>query len=268
MAAGPNRNKLLFIPSKATAALRVPGHIGSASVQFLVDAGAVILVARFDVIPDPLRTLISYFSDITAVSASGHLLDVVGNAILPLTVGYIELKHEFTIVRSLTVDCLLSVDFLTGNSATVDCVKGCLTLATEEIPFSSTISKLTKDHNQQNHSSKTAGLTFSVTVLETVEIQCRSVQFITASLHTALDPSFPTEGLIEPAQPPSIPKHIMFARSLSAVDNGNCVIIQVMNISPGNITLCKVTPLGEFTPMHDLFVVDSNYDTQTEHFYG
>ena len=223
-----------------------------------MDSRAAISVARFYVIPDPLRTLICYSLDITAVSASGYLLDVVGKAAQPLSVGHIELKNEFTIVRSFTVDCLLGVDFLTGNGATVDCVKGYLTLDTEEIPFSSTIIKLTKDHNQQ----LIVSLTFLVTVLETVEIKSRSVQFITACLHTALDSSIPTEGLNEPTQPPSIPKHIVIACSLSIVDNGNHVIVQVMNVSPGNI---KGTLLGEFIPMHNVFVVDSNHNTQTEH---
>ena len=117
----PTEINFSFTPSKATSALKVPGHIGNTSVQFLVDSGAAISVARFDVIPDLLRTHICYSSDITAVSASGHSLDIVVKAALPLTVGHIELKHKFIIVRSLTVDCLLSVDFLTGNGATIDC---------------------------------------------------------------------------------------------------------------------------------------------------
>lgn len=103
--------------------------------KFLVDSEAAISVARFNVIPDPLHTLICHSFDITAVLTSGHLLDIVGKAVLPLTVGHIELKHEFMIVRSLTIDCLLGVDFLTGNCTTFDCVKGCLTLDTEEILF-------------------------------------------------------------------------------------------------------------------------------------
>ena len=73
------------------------------------------------------------------------------------------------------------------------------------------------------------------------------------------------EGLIEPTQTPYTPKHIVIASSLSKVDNGNRVIVQVMNISPGNITLCKGAPLSEFIPIHDVFFVDSNHDTQTEH---
>ena len=96
----PTEINFLFTPSKAISAIKVPGNIGSAPVQFLVDSGAAILVAQFDVIPDPLHTLVSYSSDITAVPASGHLLDVVGRAALILTVGHIELKHEFTNVRS------------------------------------------------------------------------------------------------------------------------------------------------------------------------
>ena len=102
-------------------------------------------------------------------------------------------------------------------------------------------------------------------VLETVEIQSRSVLFIIAHLHTALKPSIAMEGPIEPTQPPSTPEHIVITRSLSTVDNVNRVIIQVMNVNPGNITLCKGTPLGEFILMHNVFVVESNHNTQTEH---
>ena len=98
-----------------------------------------------------------------------------------------------------------------------------------------------------------------------MEIQSSSVQLIKACLHTALNPSIPIEGLIEPTQTPYTLKHIMIASSLSKVDNGNRVIVQVMNISPRNITLSRGAPLGEFIPIHEVFFVDSNHDTQTEH---
>ena len=264
----PTKINVSFTSSKVTDTpiLKVPGLIGTAPVKFLVDSGAAISVARYDVIPDSLRTLISKLSDIVAVSASGHSLDIIGKADLPLTVGHIKLKHEFIIVPTLNVDCLLGVDFLTKNRATINCVKGCLTLASREVPFISTGSE---DHNKQYHSSKTANPISSVMVLDTVEVQGRSVQFVTACLHAALDSPLhvPTTGLIEPIQSSSTPKHIMTARSLNTVDQENCVVVQVMNVSPGNVTLCKGTPLGEFIPIHDVFVVDTchDQDTQAEH---
>ena len=264
----PTKINVSFTSSKVTDTpiLKVPGLIGTAPVKFLVDSGAAISVARYDVIPDSLRTLISKLSDIVAVSASGHSLDIIGKADLPLTVGHIKLKHEFIIVRTLNVDCLLGVDFLTKNRATINCVKGCLTLASEEVPF---ISTGNEDHNKQYHSSKTASPISSVVVLDTVEVQGRSVQFVTACLHAAPDSPLhvSTTGLIKPTQLSSTPKHIVIARSLNTVDQENCVVVQVMNVSPGNVTLCKGTPLGEFIPIHDVFVVDTchDQDTQAEH---
>ena len=37
-----------------------------------------------------------------------------------------------------------------------------------------------------------------------------------------------------------------------------------MNISPGNITLCKGTPLGEFIPIFNVCVVEDNQDRQQQ----
>ena len=89
------------------------------------------------------------------------------------------------------------------------------------------------------------------------------------SIHTALDSPLhvPTTGLIEPIQSSSTSKRIVIAHSLNTVDQENCVVVQVMNVSPRNVTLCKGTPLGEFIPIHDVFVVDTchDQDTQAEH---
>ena len=53
------------------------------------------------------------------------------------------------------------------------------------------------------------------------------------------------------------PKHILIARSLATSKDRNQILVQVINVSPGNVTLCKGTPLGEFIPMHDVCVVDA-----------
>ena len=114
-----------------------------------------------------LPHLIHISSDVTA---SGHSLDV---AVLPLTIGHVKCKQEFTIVHNLTVECLLGIDFLIGNQGTIDCVRKCLTLASEEIPFNSANNISYDEPN---------GTKIPVTVLETVEIQSRSIQYIAAHL--------------------------------------------------------------------------------------
>ena len=230
--------------------LKVPGHFGSAPVHFLVDSGAAISVARYDVVPASFQSILSGISDTVALSASGHSLDVVGKAVLPITVGSLEFEHEFTIVRNLTVDALLGVDFLTRHQATVDCVKGCLTLAAEEVPFIHTGS----DSCQP---SGTASSSFPITVLETIVIPGRSLLFVTARLNGASCKTVPDAGLIEPTLGAATPKHILIARSLATSKDRNQILVQVINVSPGNVTLCKGTPLGEFIPMHDVCVVDA-----------
>ena len=130
----PTTINFLFTPFNASLVLKVPGHFGSAPVHFLVDSGAAISVARYDAVPS-FQSILSGISDTVALSASGHSLDVVGKAVLPITVGSLEFEHEFTVVHNLTVDALLGVDFHTRHRATFDCVKGCLTLAAEEVPF-------------------------------------------------------------------------------------------------------------------------------------
>ena len=175
---------------------------------------------------------------------------MVGKAVLPVTVGSLEFEHEFTIVRNLTVDALLGVDFLTRHQATVDCVKGCLTLAAEEIPFIHTGS----DSCQP---SETASSSFPITVLETIVISGRSLLFVTARLNGASCKAVSDAGLIEPTLGAATPKHILIARSLATSKDRNQIVVQVINVSPGNVMLCKGTPLGEFIPMHDVCVVDA-----------
>ena len=235
--------------SKSSAVLKVPGYIGTTPVEFLVDSGAAVSVVRMDAIPASSYSHINYVSDVTAVSASGHSLDIIGKAVLPLTIGHVKCKQEFTIVHNLTVECLLGVDFLIGNQGTIDCVRKCLTLASEEIPFNSADNISYDEPN---------GTKIPVTVLETVEIQSRSIQYIAAHLHATPISYTSREGLVEPLKSPTTPKHLAIARSLNTVDATNGVVVQVMNISPGNITLCKGTPLGEFIPIFNVCVVEDN----------
>lgn len=157
----------------------------------------------------------------------------------------------------LTFLPLISVLFIVKRDAS---------LATRAVPFiSPATSKSMHSHDQNppNHSVSDSHL---ITVLETVEIQSRSIQFITARLSASYDLSKLTEGVIDPTESFALPKHIVIARSLSTVTEGDHTVVQVMNVSPGNITLCKGTPMGEFTPIQNVLVVDTvNCDQVSAH---
>ena len=54
------------------------------------------------------------------VGANGIPLDVIGHTTLVVSLGTFTTKQKFTIVRQLTVDCLLGADFLMNHHAIID----------------------------------------------------------------------------------------------------------------------------------------------------
>ena len=75
-------------------------------------------------------------------------------------------EHEFTVVRELTVECLLGADFMEKNDVLIDCRRKCLQLGSNavEVPFiDSPASSAGK--NRVNDCKKS-----SVTVSQTVKL--------------------------------------------------------------------------------------------------
>ena len=45
------------------------------------------------------------------VKAAGKLLEVLGQITLPIAIGHFNSTHLFTVVRNLTVECILGADY-------------------------------------------------------------------------------------------------------------------------------------------------------------
>ena len=63
-----------------------------------------------------------------AVGANGMPLDVVGKAKIAVSLGSFSAEEEFTVIRNLTVDCLLGSDFLKEHGAVMDCQSNTLSI--------------------------------------------------------------------------------------------------------------------------------------------
>ena len=224
-------------------------------MQILIDSGAAISLLRYDTLPQPLHLQILCPPDtVLAVSASGHSLGVIGKVTLPLQLKDVCITHKFTVVRKLAVDALLGIDFLTSSGAIADCSKGHLSTAATTVPFVPPHHPLADDcSKQKNTCSRSPGPL--VMLVDTVEIPGRSAQFVQAGLHLPKGRPLPhtLEGLIEPSNSLAIPKRVLVARSLNQVNKDLYTDIQVVNVSPGPITLAKGTSLGTFIPMCNVF---------------
>ena len=63
-----------------------------------------------------------------AVRANGMPLDGVGRAKIVVSLELFSAEEEFTVIRNLTVDCLLHTDFLKEHGAVMDCHSSTLSI--------------------------------------------------------------------------------------------------------------------------------------------
>lgn len=219
--------------------LRVSGQAGVSPISFLVDSGATISVIKRDVIHDRLA-IKERPSTIAAVGANGLPIDIVGEADVPVSLGGgFSVSHTFAVVTESPVQCLLGSDFLTKHAAVIDYANQWLLLGKSrqfKIPLG-----VSKPHKTAN-----------VSILQDVCLQPRTTRIITGQLDRTFPPS--QIGLVEPAH--CNVKHFLSARSLSAVQNNDEVVIQVMNTRTAPVTLYRGTRLAAFTPQEHICVAD------------
>ena len=106
--------------------LRVGGLLGETPIDFL---GAAVSVVTLDILPSSSHSEIDKTTLLT-VGLNGSPFDVIGRVNIPITIGDFVNTHLFVVVRKLTVDCLLGVDFLPQYGAGIDCVRNTLSLTT------------------------------------------------------------------------------------------------------------------------------------------
>ena len=93
-----------------------------------------------------------------------------------------------------------------------------------------------------------------------MEIPGHTIQLIQGELKEEYS-SF-CEALVEPMScvPPT---YLCIVRTFSPVMSGKEVVLQVMNVSPTQITIYKSMRLGEATPRHNVMLVDDNINNVT-----
>jgi len=218
--------------------------------NFLVDSGAAVSVVHYNLVRD--MQLADTPSG--AVGANGSPLDVVGQTTVTIILGYFTIKHNFVVVRNLTVDCLLGADFMRNHAAILDCDRNTLSLGREPrvtIPIAL---------KQQPMLCKASCAAHTVRSSQDWEIPARSVKLIVGTIDV---PSAANSiMLVEPVD--TLPHQLHIARSSSSCHN-NQVTIQVLNISPSPITVYKGMSLGKVTPEDDVLLVnDESVGTVTQ----
>ena len=228
--------------------LRINGLLGHSPVTFLLDSGATISVVRLDALTADLRGQITTSRLTTPVGANGSPLDMVGQVKIPVTIGRFSTEQVFTVVNTLTADCLLGSDFLISQEVLIDYKNGTVSLKGNVIPFSMSNSNTTPI---QEACSK------SVSAFQTTTIPGRTIQLLSVSLPTEALTLGYSSVLIEPQDPDRSPSHILIARTFSSVSSDNLAIIQIMNTSPTPVTIYQGMTLGQFTPVSELLLVES-----------
>ena len=159
--------------------LKITGILGHSPVTFLLDSGATISVVRLDALTADFRSQITTSRLTTPVGANGSPLDMVGQVKIPVTIGRFSTEQVFTVVNTLTVDCLLGSDFLISHEVLIDYKNGTVSLKGNVIPFSMSNCNTTPIQEACSR---------SVSAFQTTTIPGRTIKLLSVSL--------PTEALI------------------------------------------------------------------------
>ena len=228
--------------------LRINGLLGHSPVTFLLDSGAAISVVRADALTSELRSQITACEFTAPVGANGVPLDMVGQVRIQVTIGNFYTEQVFTVVNTLTVDCLLGSDFLKAQEVIIDYKKGTVFIKGNEIPFTMNNGIATTNHTISNR---------KVSATQTTTIPGRTIQLIDVSLPKEVMTMGFSSVLVEPQCANKSLAHLLIARTFSSVNSDNCAVIQVVNTSPSPVTIYRGTTLGQFTPLSELLLVES-----------
>ena len=175
---------------------------------------------------------------------------MLGQITLPIAIGDFNSTHLFTVVRNLTVECILGADYLIQHGAVIDCNQCCLTVGGVQVPFY-------VHPVESNHSDSLIHLiSDTVKVLHTVKVCGRSIQPIELLLPTQIATLGVSDVLIEQQMPSNTSKQLLFPRTLSHVSSGSHAIVHVINTGPADVILYKNTSVGYCTPVQNLLAIE------------
>ena len=140
-------------------------HTGRAKRKFpIIDLGAAVSVVSYDILSPSARTGVNE-AVTTTIGTNGIPLDVLGSVNLLVVVGTSSARHPFVVARTLTVECLLGIDFLSRYSAIIDCADSKVTFSCGQ-----TQGTAHEDSNEEHHGS----IAFAVSVAQNTRIPPRS----------------------------------------------------------------------------------------------
>ena len=152
-------------------------------------------------------------------------LNVLGSAIIPITISGLTFKHKFVIAEKITADATLDLDFLEAKECILNLAKGEIIITNKSVPF------LAKSHNTEVCCSK-------ITLVGNVKIPPRSEMEITGRIHST------TEGTWLIEQPLSSKLPIFIARTIVSPQD-QAVILRVVNTHVSPVTLYKNSTLAK-----------------------
>ena len=106
-------------------------------MSFLVDTGAGVSLLNKN-IWDRLKSkenLIVPVASHRLVGVDGAPLNILGSAIIPITIEGMTFKHKFVIAEQITADAILGLDFLEANKCVLNLAEGKIIIANRSVPL-------------------------------------------------------------------------------------------------------------------------------------
>ena len=119
-AIGPEIGSTVVVAAVRSSATTTVGIIGGVQVEMMLDSGSSISLVRSDILSQTNITRIQAPRQIQLRTASGAELPIVDHGRMQVTLGELNLWHDFAIVDSLVVPVILGVDFLQEKELVLD----------------------------------------------------------------------------------------------------------------------------------------------------
>ena len=104
---------------------------GTSPVQFLLDSEAAVSVVRYGALEDQYHQQMTTPNTPIAIAANGTPLELVCQVTIPpISIAEFSTTRLFTVALNVTVDSILSIDFLLQHDAVIDCKQKCVTMET------------------------------------------------------------------------------------------------------------------------------------------